>query len=85
MAALCLHAEPVGALLDRHLLERLSRLQLVPLALADVRVAPFAENGLKILPARFVRGNDVRRGSGVGHRKTVPSPGRAAEARTLIG
>jgi hypothetical protein len=48
----------VGALLDRDLFERLTRLQLVPLALADVRIAARAEDGLDVIPARLVGRDD---------------------------
>ena len=86
MPALGLGTETMGAVLDRDLRERLLRLQLVPLALADERVAATAEDRLEILPARLVGGDDAELGvvSEALMRDTVErrrQPGQGAEAK----
>jgi hypothetical protein len=58
MATVGLLPQPEGPLLDREVVERLPRPQLVPLALAPVSLPARAEDRLEVVPARLVGGHD---------------------------
>src|SRR5262245_37539146 len=72
MATVGLRAETERELLRADRPPRLSAVHLEPLALAAVRVATLAEDGLKVLPARLVGGHDRDRGR-AGHSWSQPS------------
>ena len=74
LAAPGLFAQPAGAFLDRELGERLLRLELVPLALAEGPGPALPEDGLQVVAGGFVRGPDLERGGSVGHAVTRVKP-----------
>ena len=90
IAALCLGQQARRSLLGGERGERLFRLKLVPLALAERRIAAVAEHGLQVVPGSLVRGNDgqlIGFELGTSHSHGEPqypsSPARPASARAV--